>query len=471
MPKGKIYLVGAGPGDAELITLKGYQLVCQADVILYDHLIPPELLPLAKPAAELIPVGKHAGKHTLPQEKVNELLIEKAKENKIVVRLKGGDPFLFGRGGEEAEACTEAKIDFEVVPGVTSALAGPSYAGIPPTHRDFTSNVAIVTGHRRDDKEIEIPKAGTIIFLMGVANIQNIVDSLLKAGWPNKTEIAAIENGTFYNQRVITGTLENFVQTVQNANLKPPAVFIVGRVVSLHQKLNWLAGKPKVLVPGTHPEKYKHLGTIVHRPLVKCIALDDYSHLEKVIEQLQTFDWLIFTSPNGVRFFFEQLHLSGLDARNLSGVKVAAIGKTTAAELFARGISADLVPAGRRPVEDNESSAGLLEKFSSLDIKNKKVLIPRAEVASYELPEGLTRFGAAVEVIPVYKTIEIEPAEVDFDYIDIILFTSGSVVRAFVNKFGRVPSNTKIYCLGSPTLAEAKKHGIDAKLMPRPRDA
>jgi len=304
-----------------------------------------------------------------------------------------------------------------------------------------------------------------------VANIQNIVDSLLKAGWPNKTEIAAIENGTFYNQRVITGTLENFVQTVQNANLKPPAVFIVGRVVSLHQKLNWLAGKPKVLVPGTHPEKYKHLGTIVHRPLVKCIALDDYSHLEKVIEQLQTFDWLIFTSPNGVRFFFEQLHLSGLDARNLSGVKVAAIGKTTAAELFARGISADLVPAGRRPVEDNESSAGLLEKFNSLDIKNKKVLIPRAEVASSELPEGLTRFGAAVEVIPVYKTIEIEPAEVDFDYIDIILFTSGSVVRAFVNKFGRVPSNTKIYCLGLPTLAEAKKHGIDAELMPRPRDA
>lgn len=463
MSKGKVYLVGAGPGDAELITLKGYQLICQADVILYDHLIPPELLPLAKPAAHLIPVGKHAGKHTLPQEKTSELLIEKAKENKIIVRLKGGDPFLFGRGGEEAEACAEAKIDFEVVPGVTSALAAPSYAGIPPTHRDFTSNVAIVTGHRRQEKEIEIPKAGTIIFLMGVANIQKIVDSLLKAGWSNKTEIAAIENGTFYNQRVITGTLESFVQTVQKANLKPPAVFIVGKVVTLQKKLDWLSSKPKVLVLGTHPERYKHLGTIVHRPLVKCIALDDYSHLDKLIKGLEKYDWLIFTSPNGVRFFFEQLHFSGLDARALHKTKIAAIGKTTAAELSARGILADLVP-------DNESSAGLLEKFNSLDIKNKNVLIPRAEVASSELPEGLTRFGAAVEVVPVYKTIEIESAEIDFEYIDIILFTSGSVVRAFVNKFKKVPSNIKVYCLGLPTLAEAKKHGIDAELMPRPRD-
>ncbi len=473
MPNGKIYLVGAGPGDAELITLKGYQLICQADVILYDHLIPPELLPLARPTAELIPVGKHAGKHTLPQEKINELLIENAKEDKIVVRLKGGDPFLFGRGGEEAEACAEAKIDFEVIPGVTSALAGPSYAGIPTTHRDFTSNVAIVTGHRRDEDEIEIPKANTIIFLMGVANIQKIVDCLLKAGFPKNTDIAAIENGTFYNQRVITGTLENFVQTVQESNLHPPAVFIVGRVVQLHQKLNWLTGKPKVLALGTHPEKYKHLGIIVHRPIVKCIALDDYSYLDKHIKQLHTFDWLIFTSPNGVRFFFEQLRLSGLDARALSKVKVAAIGKTTAAELIASGILADLVP-------DTESSAGLLEKFSSLDMKNKKVLLPRAEVASSELPEGLTRLGAAVEVVAVYKTIEIEPADIDFDYIDIILFTSGSVVRAFVKKFGKVPTHTrqgearrspiKAYCLGLPTLAEAKKHGIDAEIMPRPRD-
>ena len=197
MKQGKVYLVGAGPGDLELITLKGYRLICQADVILYDHLIPPELLRFAKPTAEKISVGKFASRHTLPQDKINNLLVEKAKNNQVVIRLKGGDPFLFGRGGEEAEACAEAKVDFEVVPGVTSALAIPCYAGIPPTHRDYTSNVAIVTGHRKGELELEIPKAGTVIFLMGVSNIKKIVDSLIKGGWSEETKIAAIERGNF----------------------------------------------------------------------------------------------------------------------------------------------------------------------------------------------------------------------------------------------------------------------------------
>jgi len=225
--------------------LKGYNLISQADVILHDHLIPIELLQLAKTQAEIISVGKFASQHTMLQDQINELLTQKARENKIVLRLKGGDPFLFGRGGEEAEACFEAGIDFEVVPGVTSAIATPSYAGIPPTHRDFTSNVAIVTGHRRDDKELEIPNAGTIIFLMGVANIQKIINSLLKANWSPKTKIAAVENGTFYKQRVITGTLENFVETIQKANLGTPAIFIVGKVVEFHEKLNWFEKKTK----------------------------------------------------------------------------------------------------------------------------------------------------------------------------------------------------------------------------------
>ncbi|MHC4528344.1 MAG: uroporphyrinogen-III C-methyltransferase, partial [Planctomycetota bacterium] len=227
MSQGKVYLVGAGPGDVGLMTLKGYQLICQADVILHDHLIPSELLGAAKAAAEVISVGKFASRHTMAQPQINTLLIEKAGNGRMVVRLKGGDPFLFGRGGEEAEACAEAGVQFEVVPGVTSALAVPSYAGIPPTHRDYTCNVAIVTGHRRDEMQLEIPKAGTVVFLMGVANIQRIVASLLDAGWPSETKIAAIENGTRYNQRVITGILEDFVETVQKANLRTPAIFIV----------------------------------------------------------------------------------------------------------------------------------------------------------------------------------------------------------------------------------------------------
>ena len=253
MTKAKVYLIGAGPGDIELITLKGYKLITRADVILHDHLIPHQLLQLAKSEAEIISVGKFASRHTKTQDQINALLVEKAKDNNVVVRLKGGDPFLFGRGGEEAEACTDEGIDFEIVPGVTSALSAPSYAGIPPTHRDFTSNVAIVTGHRRDEKEIEIPKAGTLVFLMGVANIKKIVDSLLKAGWSQETKIAAVENGTCYNQRVITGTLDNFVQTVKQENLKTPAIFIVGKVVELQQMLNWFGKKSRVIVLGTHP--------------------------------------------------------------------------------------------------------------------------------------------------------------------------------------------------------------------------
>ncbi len=460
MSKGKVYLVGSGPGDVGLITVKGYELIRQADVILYDHLMPIELLQLARADAEVISVGKLASKHTMPQEQINALLIEKATDNEIVVRLKGGDPFVFGRGGEEVEACAEASVDFEIIPGITSALSAPTYAGIPPTHRDFTPNIAIVTGHRRDEKELEIPNAGTIVFLMGVANIQKIVDSLLKAGWPPQAKIAAVENGTRYNQRVITGTLENFVRTVRQEDLGTPAIFIVGKVVGLHEKLNWFGRKPRVLVLGTHPEKYTHLGTIVHRPMVKCVGLEDCSQLDRALEYLETFDWLVFTSANGAKYFFERLKCKGLDTRAIASMKVAAIGKTTAKRLTAFGILADLVP-------DTESSAGLLEEFGALDIMNMKVLLPQAKVASGELPEGLTALGAAVEEIAVYETVEIEPADVDLEYIDKILFTSGSTARAFVKKFGQVPAHIKAYCLGEPTQASAKKHGIDAEILPQ----
>ncbi|MHC4119441.1 MAG: uroporphyrinogen-III C-methyltransferase [Planctomycetota bacterium] len=460
MSKGKVYLVGSGPGDVGLITVKGYNLIRQADVILYDHLMPMELLQLARADAEVISVGKFACKHTMPQEQINALLVEKAADNEVVVRLKGGDPFVFGRGGEEVEACAEAGVDFEIVPGITSALSAPSYAGIPPTHRDFTPNIAIVTGHRREEKELEIPNAGTIVFLMGVANIQKIIDSLLKAGWSLQAKIAAVENGTRYNQRVITGTLENFIEVIQREKLGTPAIFIVGKVVGLHDKLNWFGKKPKVLVLGTHPEKYTHLGTIVHRPMVKCVGLEDCSQLDKTLGQLEAFDWLVFTSANGAKYFFERLKYKGLDSRALASTKVAAIGKTTAERLTAFGILADLIP-------DTESSTGLLDKFGALDMKDKKVLLPQARVASGELSEGLSALGAAVEEIAVYETIEIDSADVDLEHIDQILFTSGSTAKAFAKKFGQVPPHIKAYCLGKPTQRSAKKHGIDAEIVPQ----
>jgi len=458
MAQGKVYCVGAGPGDVELITQKGYQLICQADVVLHDHLIPAELLTLVKPSAEVISVGKFASRHTMAQDKINELLIEKARTHAVVVRLKGGDPYLFGRGGEEAEACADAGVEFEVVPGITSALAAACYGGIPPTHRDCTCNVAIVTGHRKDEQELEIPKAGTVIFLMGVSNIGKIVGSLIKNGWPKETKIAAIEHGTCYDQRVITGTLENFLETVEKAKLRTPAIFIVGKVVELQEKLDWFSKKPNVLVMGNHPQKYKRLGNIVHRRIIDCVAIDDYSRTDSVIEDIAAFDWIVFTSVNGAKYLFERLYAMGKDTRALANAKISAIGKTTAKRLIEFGIVPDMVP-------EDESSTGLLEEFAKLDMKDKKVLLPQPVVASKELPRGLANMQVEIEELPVYQTIEIDPGEIDFDYIDQILFTSGSVVRAFVKRFGKVPSNIKTYCLGLPTLAVAKEHNIDSEVL------
>lgn len=459
MSKPKVYLVGTGPGDAELITLKGHRLITQADVVLYDHLIPLELLQFAKPTAELISVGKFASKHTLPQEEINRLLVKKAKEGNMVVRLKGGDPYLFGRGGEEAEQCVEDGVEFEVVPGITSALAAACYGGIPPTHRDCTPNLAIITGHRKEERELEIPKAGTLIFLMGVANIERIVSSLIDQGWPDDTKIAAIEKGTRYDQRVVKGTLADFLQVAKDAQLRKPAIFIVGKVVGLQEKLDWFGAKPRILLPGTHPEKYRHLGTIIHRPFIKLVPIDDYAAADNVLKDLAPYDWIVFTSTNGVKFFFERLNAIGLDARALSTNKISAIGATTAEILKGFGVLVDMQPK-------LESSVGLLEEFDKVGIKGKKVLLVKPEVGSPVLFDRMTAAGAEVEIVVVYKNIEIEPEPTDFDYIDQILFTSASTVRAFMKRFKTIPQGPKVYCLGQPTLDEATKHDIKAEILP-----
>jgi uroporphyrinogen III methyltransferase/synthase len=459
MSYGKIYLVGTGPGDVELITVKGNRLICQADVILHDHLIPSELLRFAKPGAEIISVGKFAGRHTLPQDQINKLLIEKAKNNKVVVRLKGGDPLLFGRGGEEAEECVQTGVEFEFVPGVTSALAAPCYGGIPPTHRDCTSNVAIVTGHRKDEKEIEIPKAGTIIFLMGVANIEKIIKSLLEAGWPGQTKIAAVEKGTCYDQRVIQGTLDDFLVVTKKAQMRTPAIFIVGKVVELKEKLDWFGKKPRILLPGTHPDKYRHLGIIIHRPLIKSMPLEDYRQADKVLKRLNIFDWIVFTSTNGVEFFFQRLNAVGLDTRSIGTVKVAAIGKTTSEKLKTFGVLVDMQPK-------LESSTGLLEEFKKVSVKGKRILLVRPKAGSSMLLDDLADADAATEAVVVYRNVDIESEETDFDFIDQILFTSGSTIRAFLKQYGSVPDGVKVCCLGQPTLNEAKKHKISAELLP-----
>jgi uroporphyrinogen III methyltransferase/synthase len=293
---------------------------------------------------------------------------------------------------------------------------------------------------------------------MGVANIQKITTSLIDAGWPSKTRIAAIQNGTCYNQKVITGILENFAETIQKENLKLPTVFIVGRVVELQKNLNWFPKKPRILVLGMHPEKYKHLGSIVHRQIIDCVPLDDYSHADQTLKHLDAFHWIVFTSTNGIRFFFKRLNALGSDARALAPTRVATIGKTTAESLAEFGIVADMVP-------DTESSAGLLEKFIAIGVKNNKILLPQSDIASAELPNGLVNMIAEIEKLTIYKTIEIEPPDVDLDHIDQILFTSGSTVRAFVKRFGSPPPHIKVYCLGPPTQTEAKKHNIHADVL------
>ena len=460
MSKTKVYLIGAGPGDKGLITVKGLEILSRADVILYDHLIGLELLDHAKDGAEKISVGKFAANHTLPQEGINDLIIEKAKEGKVVARLKGGDCYLFGRGGEEAEACFDAGVAFEVVPGITSALAAPCYAGIPPTHRDCTSNIAVVTGHRKkgDTRPIDIPKAGTVVFLMSVGNIENIIQSLLDAGYPADTKIAAIEHGTWYDQRVIKGTLDTFLDIIKENPLRTPGIFIVGQVVEMQEKLDWFSKKPRVLLLGNYPERYADLGTIVHRQIIQCVETDDSSQTTQSLQNAGKHDWIVFTSGNGIKFFFKKLYALGLDARIFANTKFAVIGKASGERLAEFGIKADLVA-------ETESSAGLLNAFAGIDVAGLSMLLPQAEVSSEQLPDGLAARGAKIEKLNVYKTIEKEIDDVDLDYIDQVLFTSGSTVKAFVKKFGTVPDHIEALCLGGPTQATAKQHSIDAKII------
>jgi uroporphyrinogen III methyltransferase/synthase len=460
MEKTNVFLIGAGPGDKELITIKGLRILSQADVILYDHLISDELLTHAKEGAEKISVGKFASNHTLPQEGINDLIIQKAEEGKTVARLKGGDCYLFGRGGEEAEACYDAGIAFEVVPGITSALAAPCYAGIPPTHRDCTSNIAVVTGHRKkgDNRPIDIPHAGTVIFLMSVGNIKNIIRSLLETGYPVDTKIAAVEHGTCYDQRVIKGTLDDFLDVIKDNPLRTPAIFIVGKVVELQEKLDWFSKKPKILHLGNHPERYSHLGTIVHRQIIRCVESENSKQTDMYFKSPGQHDWIVFTSGNAIKFFFKKLYAAGMDGRIFANTRFAVIGKASGQRLLEFGIKADLCSAV-------ESSKGLLSEFNKIDIAGLSILLPQAEVSSTELPDGLTKRAAEVDKLTVYKTIETDIDDVDLDYIDQILFTSGSTIRAFVKKIGSIPKHIEPLCLGVPTQTIARELNIDAKII------
>ncbi|MBR3499418.1 MAG: uroporphyrinogen-III C-methyltransferase [Selenomonadaceae bacterium] len=435
-----VYLVGAGPGDVGLLTLKACKLLRAADVVIYDRLADDAILNFCA-GAKKIYVGKSAGKHTLKQEEINRLLAEEARQNKIVVRLKGGDPFVFGRGGEEALFLREKNLPFEIVPGVTSAVAVPAYAGIPVTHRGLAASFAVVTGHEdptKPESTIRWEKISTavdtLIFLMGVANLPQIVSKLIEHGRAPDTPAALIRWGTKPAQKVLLTTLAE----APSKKISPPAIFVVGEVVNLREQLRWFETRPlfgkKILVTRARAQvsklssALKNLGVeVIECPTIKIAEpSDNFRQLDAAIKNLRGFDWIIFTSANGVEKFFTRLKLHGLDARALN--KVAAIGVATAEKLLNCGIVADVVPKDFVA----ESLAEALKNF----VGGKKILLARAEEARDVLPEALKNFGAEVTVAPAYKTLPEVSAQIDFDAIDLATFTSSSTVKNFAAAHG-----------------------------------
>lgn len=464
----QVYLIGAGPGDPALITVKGVECLRRADVVVYDRLVASALLDYAPVHAERIYVGKASGEHTMTQAEINALLIEKARAGKIVARLKGGDPFVFGRGGEEALALADAGIAFEIVPGVTSAIAAPAYAGIPVTHRGIAASFTVATGHRADESPISNPQSPTLVFLMSVENLASIVASLLESGRAATTPVALVRWGTTPQQQTIVGTLENIIERAHG--LQPPAVLIVGDVVNLRERLQWFEKRPlfgkRILVTRAREQaselarRLAELGAVpLEFPTIRIAPLDDYTQLDAALAQ--KYDWVIFTSVNGVRFVWERLTALGRDARVFAETRLAAIGSATAEELARHGLRADFVP--REYVAE-----ALAEQIG--DVKSKRVLLPRADIARETLAHELRARGAHVDDIPAYRTITTDAsdpraqdlrAQLERGEIDAITFTSSSTVRGFVNC--QLPIDNcqlKIACIGPVTARTARELGL-----------
>jgi uroporphyrinogen III methyltransferase/synthase len=487
--RGKVYLIGAGPGDPGLLTLKGKRCLEEADVVVYDYLANPRLLRYARPDAELIYVGKQAGRHTLPQEEIGRLLVERAKQGKVVARLKGGDPFIFGRGGEEAEDLVAARIPFEVVPGVTAAVAAPAYAGIPLTHRDFTSTVAFITGHEDPTKEATsiawdriATGIGTLVFFMGVGQLPEIAAKLVSHGRSPDTPAAVIRWGTRAEQEVVTGRLADLPEKCRG--MKPPALIVVGEVVALRDKLRWfeampLAGK-RILITRTREQASTFAAVleaagaeVVEFPTITIVPPDSWDPLDAAIGRLREYQWVIFTSSNGVRFFQERLQQAGRDVRDLHGITVCAIGPATAAALSAVGVRADLVPTEFK-------AEALVEAIGAVTggtgIRGARVLLARAAEAREVLPEELTRLGARVDVVPAYRTIrsmpEAEPvrAMLRDGNIHAVTFTSSSTVTHFLQLVGEEARDLLrgivVASIGPITAETAARHGIASDVVP-----
>jgi uroporphyrinogen III methyltransferase/synthase len=448
MKKGKVYLIGAGPGDPGLLTLKGRDCIHKADVVVYDYLAAPALLAHASPSAELIYVGKKGGDHTLSQEGINRLIVEKALQGLAVARLKGGDPFIYGRGGEEAEELLSAGVTFEVVPGVTSAVAAPAYAGIPLTHRDYTSTLAFVTGHEDPTKETSrinwsalATGIGTLVFFMGVKNLPRITEQLMTHGMAADTPVALVRWGTTNRQRTVTGTLATIVTIAREAGIKAPAIIVVGRVVALRERLRWFEDRPllgrNVVVTRARAQasdlvaRLTEMGAnCLEYPTIRVEALPDQSRLDQAIDRLADYDWIVFTSVNGVRFFFERLFARGFDVRALHQMRTAVIGPVTAERLRDFGLVCDILPSSYR-------AESVVEAFREESMAGCRVLLPRAAEARAVLPDELTKMGAQVDEVITYRARPEDAGakrlvgDLQEGRVDLVTFTSSSTVTNF----------------------------------------
>ena len=481
---GKVYLVGAGPGDRGLMTLKGMSCLEQADVVVYDRLLDSSLIDAAPESAERVFVGKERGRQELTQAEINQLLTERASQGKLVVRLKGGDPFVFGRGGEEALALAENGVDFEVVPGVTSAVGAPAYAGIPLTHRGIATLFTVVSGSEDPSKTessvnwAALAKAGgTIVVLMGWSSLEAILATLAREGMDPSTPVALVQWGTWPDQATVTGSLENVVALGREAGLRPPVAAVIGQVVELREKLAWFDQRPlfgkKVLITRSRAQasqfrtKLEELGAQpVEIPTIRTAPLEDYTQLDSALGRLSSYGWVIFASGNAVDAVFGRLAHLGKDARAFGGVCVGAIGPSTSDTLSKRGITADFIPT--RPV-----SEVVLEELSRKEWDGAKVLLPGADIGRDVLCHGLKELGAQVDLIPAYRTVPVtgmkgKARKALESGVDAVTFTSSSTVKNLLDLLDgdrKALEGSRIACIGPTTAATARELGLTVDLV------
>src|SRR4030067_1616401 len=488
MKLGKVYIVGAGPGDVSLLTVKGLKCLQKAEVVVYDFHLNAQVLNYINHDAEFIYAGKRSGHHAMMQEEINEILVQKAKEGKIICRLKGGDPFIFGRGGEEAEALAKNGIEFEIVPGVSSSVAAPAYAGIPLTHRLYSSSFAVVPGCEdaaKGENSINWEKlatgVGTIVFLMTVKNIALVCQRLIENKRNPETPVAVIRWGTRPDQTTIVGNLRNIPDLVKEKDIKPPAVMVVGDVVKLREHLKWYEKKPlfgqRILVTRKHSGEFELLeelgAEIIEFPTIEIVPPITWDELDKSIDKIETYNWLIFTSANSVRFFFKRFFERDKDIRELKGIKICAVGSKTALEVKKYGMKVDLFP-------EEFNAEVMIKVFGQQSIvnglKGMKFLLPRAELAREIFPEKVRELGGEIDIATAYRAVKPETHGkrlrrfLKEGKISIATFTSAATFNNFMSIMDHYAlellKGVTIAVIGPVTARAVEKAGLRVNIMP-----